>query len=116
MTFDQLKGGELFSFAGVNFIKVMEESSYYNAVVDGSSSMASCFAGSEDVGEPLPTFASLAEGDVFTIKALSGAFIKCETSSSLYNAVALYRDSAYYNFMQSQAVTLVKKVAVEEEE
>lgn len=60
------------------------------------------------------TFADLKPGDQFTVVGLSGAFVECTGESSLYNAIALYRDSACFNFLPSQEVFLMK--AVEEEE
>lgn len=45
--FDEIKDGEKFIFAGVRYVKVMEESFYYNAVEERHSGRASAFAGGE---------------------------------------------------------------------
>lgn len=47
--FDSVKDGEVFIFKGTLYIKVMEESIFYNAVEFKDSDKAIAFAGGEEV-------------------------------------------------------------------
>lgn len=51
-------------------------------------------------------FKDLNDGDEFTVANLSGSFIRVN-ESDLYNAVAMYRDSASFAFAPDEVVKLV---------